>query len=100
MRKLDTLVENDNRSNNYLDAILNACKSAGGDFLFQLLHECVHFSPDHYFIKEVTTSYDKADLYKTWPRVNMMRSSHERNTWLENMTWRGYSFFRIWRAWG
>ncbi|XP_048538024.1 probable sucrose-phosphate synthase 2 [Triticum urartu] len=89
------MVGNDNWINSYLDAILDAGKSAvGGDRPSLLLRERGHFSPARYFVEEVITGYDETDLYKTWLRANAMRSPQERNTRLENMTWRIWNLAR------
>ncbi|VAI93285.1 unnamed protein product [Triticum turgidum subsp. durum] len=96
---------NDNWINSYLDAILDAGKGAGsgsggggggggGDRPSLLLRERGHFSPARYFVEEVITGYDETDLYKTWSRANAMRSPQERNTRLENMTWRIWNLAR------
>ncbi|EEC72629.1 hypothetical protein OsI_06131 [Oryza sativa Indica Group] len=86
---------NDNWINSYLDAILDAGKAAiGGDRPSLLLRERGHFSPARYFVEEVITGYDETDLYKTWLRANAMRSPQERNTRLENMTWRIWNLAR------
>ncbi|XP_047065822.1 probable sucrose-phosphate synthase 3 isoform X1 [Lolium rigidum] len=100
---------NDNWINSYLDAILDAGKGApgggagpggggrgggAGDRPSLLLRERGHFSPARYFVEEVITGYDETDLYKTWSRANAMRSPQERNTRLENMTWRIWNLAR------
>ncbi|CAD6338909.1 unnamed protein product [Miscanthus lutarioriparius] len=101
---------NDNWINSYLDAILDAGKGAaaagagagagargrggGGDRPSLLLRERGHFSPARYFVEEVITGYDETDLYKTWLRANAMRSPQEKNTRLENMTWRIWNVAR------
>ncbi|KAF0904030.1 hypothetical protein E2562_031547 [Oryza meyeriana var. granulata] len=92
---------NDNWINSYLEAILDAGKgpaaSAGGggdNRPSLLLRERGHFSPARYFVEEVITGYDETDLYKTWLRANAMRSPQERNTRLENMTWRIWNLAR------
>ncbi|XP_008648203.1 probable sucrose-phosphate synthase 3 isoform X2 [Zea mays] len=97
---------NDNWINSYLDAILDAGKGAGpargrgggggggGDRPSLLLRERGHFSPARYFVEEVITGYDETDLYKTWLRANAMRSPQEKNTRLENMTWRIWNLAR------
>nr|CAB3468528.1 unnamed protein product [Digitaria exilis] len=103
---------NDNWINSYLDAILDAGKGAagagagaargrggGGGSGFGerpslLLRERGHFSPARYFVEEVITGYDETDLYKTWLRANAMRSPQEKNTRLENMTWRIWNLAR------
>ncbi|CAO1948656.1 unnamed protein product [Urochloa humidicola] len=107
---------NDNWINSYLDAILDAGKGAAGpgsgagaargrgggggggggygDRPSLLLRERGHFSPARYFVEEVITGYDETDLYKTWLRANAMRSPQEKNTRLENMTWRIWNLAR------
>ncbi|PWZ06796.1 putative sucrose-phosphate synthase 3 [Zea mays] len=100
---------NDNWINSYLDAILDAGKGVaaaaagaargrgggwGGDRPSLLLRERGHFSPARYFVEEVITGYDETDLYKTWLRANAMRSPQEKNTRLENMTWRIWNLAR------
>uniref|UniRef100_K3XV68 Sucrose-phosphate synthase n=1 Tax=Setaria italica TaxID=4555 RepID=K3XV68_SETIT len=105
---------NDNWINSYLDAILDAGKGATGagagaargrgggggggggygDRPSLLLRERGHFSPARYFVEEVITGYDETDLYKTWLRANAMRSPQEKNTRLENMTWRIWNLAR------
>ncbi|KAG8094961.1 hypothetical protein GUJ93_ZPchr0012g19810 [Zizania palustris] len=88
---------NDNWINSYIEAILDAGKgataAAGGDRP-SLLRERGHFSPARYFVEEVITSYDETDLYKTWLRANATRSPQERNTRLDNMTWRIWNLAR------
>ncbi|XP_062229380.1 probable sucrose-phosphate synthase 3 isoform X3 [Phragmites australis] len=96
---------NDNWINSYLDAILDAGKGAvhargrdggggSGDRPSLLLRERGHFSPARFFVEEVITGYDETDLYKTWLRANAMRSPQEKNTRLENMTWRIWNLAR------
>ncbi|GJM97878.1 hypothetical protein PR202_ga14839 [Eleusine coracana subsp. coracana] len=97
---------NDNWINSYLDAILDAGKGAAaargrggggggcGDRPSLLLRERGHFSPARYFVEEVITGYDETDLHKTWVRANAMRSPQEKNTRLENMTWRIWNLAR------
>ncbi|KAI0507793.1 hypothetical protein KFK09_013921 [Dendrobium nobile] len=46
------------------------------------------FSPARYFVEEVVSRFDDADLHKTWIKVVAKRNSQERSTRMENMCWR------------
>ncbi|WOL01578.1 putative sucrose-phosphate synthase 4 [Canna indica] len=46
------------------------------------------YSPTKYFVEEVVSRFDDADLHKTWVKVVATRNSQERNNRLENMCWR------------
>ncbi|KAL2467557.1 putative sucrose-phosphate synthase 4 [Forsythia ovata] len=46
------------------------------------------FSPTKYFVEEVISSFDEADLHRTWIKVVATRNSRERNNRLENICWR------------
>ncbi|KAI4962542.1 hypothetical protein ZWY2020_029503 [Hordeum vulgare] len=97
--------------NSYLEAILDAggaagdfSSAAGGgdgqgaasssaaekkrDKASLMLRERGRFNPARYFVEEVISGFDETDLYKTWVRTSAMRSPQERNTRLENMSWR------------
>ncbi|RLN04333.1 hypothetical protein C2845_PM13G08530 [Panicum miliaceum] len=99
--------------NSYLEAILDAggaageiSAAAGGgggiegpsgekrDKSSLMLRERGRFSPARYFVEEVISGFDETDLYKTWVRTSAMRSPHERNTRLENMSWRIWNLAR------
>lgn len=45
-------------------------------------------NPTKYFVKEVTSGFDEADLYKTWMKSIAMRSPQTRNNRMENLCWR------------
>ncbi|RLM61507.1 putative sucrose-phosphate synthase family protein [Panicum miliaceum] len=106
--------------NSYLEAILDAggaageiSAAAGGgggiegasgekrDKSSLMLRERGRFSPARYFVEEVISGFDETDLYKTWVRTSAMRSPQERNTRLENMSWRIWNLARkkkqLWR---
>ncbi|KAF8723670.1 hypothetical protein HU200_021631 [Digitaria exilis] len=99
--------------NSYLEAILDAggaaeeiTAAAGGgggegaaaaekrDKSSLMLRERGRFSPARYFVEEVISGFDETDLYKTWVRTSAMRSPQERNTRLENMSWRIWNLAR------
>ncbi|WVZ93615.1 hypothetical protein U9M48_039580 [Paspalum notatum var. saurae] len=99
--------------NSYLEAILDAggatgeISAAGGgggggevpagqkrDKSSLMLRERGRFSPARYFVEEVISGFDETDLYKTWVRTSAMRSPQERNTRLENMSWRIWNLAR------
>ncbi|KAG2578040.1 hypothetical protein PVAP13_6NG190500 [Panicum virgatum] len=99
--------------NSYLEAILDAggaageiSAAAGGgsgvagasgekrDKSSLMLRERGRFSPARYFVEEVISGFDETDLYKTWVRTSAMRSPQERNTRLENMSWRIWNLAR------
>ncbi|KAF0900447.1 hypothetical protein E2562_031868 [Oryza meyeriana var. granulata] len=101
--------------NSYLEAILDAggaageiSAAAGGgagegdgaaagekrDKSSLMLRERGRFSPARYFVEEVISGFDETDLYKTWVRTAAMRSPQERNTRLENMSWRIWNLAR------
>ncbi|XP_006659287.1 probable sucrose-phosphate synthase 4 [Oryza brachyantha] len=102
--------------NSYLEAILDAGGAAqeisaaagagagaGGDGAAAaekrdksslMLRERGRFSPARYFVEEVISGFDETDLYKTWVRTAAMRSPQERNTRLENMSWRIWNLAR------
>ncbi|GJN41160.1 hypothetical protein PR202_gn00498 [Eleusine coracana subsp. coracana] len=97
--------------NSYLEAILDAggaadeisaAASGGGegaagekrDKSSLMLRERGRFSPARYFVEEVISGFDETDLYKTWVRTAAMRSPQDRNTRLENMSWRIWNLAR------
>nr|AAR16190.1 sucrose-phosphate synthase [Bambusa oldhamii] len=101
--------------NSYLEAILDAGGAAGDlsaaagagggdgagpgagekrDKSSLMLRERGRFSPARYFVEEVISGFDETDLYKTWVRTAAMRSPQERNTRLENMSWRIWNLAR------
>jgi sucrose-phosphate synthase len=104
--------------NSYLEAILDAGGTAGDisaasvaggddgpgagggtagekrDKLSLMLRERGRFNPARYFVEEVISGFDETDLYKTWVRTSAMRSPQERNTRLENMSWRIWNLAR------
>ncbi|KAF7020272.1 hypothetical protein CFC21_033390 [Triticum aestivum] len=99
--------------NSYLEAILDAGGAAGeisaastapgggGDAAEKrrdksslMLRERGRFNPARYFVEEVISGFDETDLYKTWVRTSAMRSPQERNTRLENMSWRIWNLAR------
>ncbi|AQK51990.1 Putative sucrose-phosphate synthase family protein isoform 1 [Zea mays] len=99
--------------NSYLEAILDAGGAAGDlsaaagsgdgrdgtavekrDKSSLMLRERGRFSPARYFVEEVISGFDETDLYKTWVRTSAMRSPQERNTRLENMSWRIWNLAR------
>uniref|UniRef100_A0A0E0EK36 sucrose-phosphate synthase n=1 Tax=Oryza meridionalis TaxID=40149 RepID=A0A0E0EK36_9ORYZ len=99
--------------NSYLEAILDAGGAAGEisaaagegrdgaaatgekrDKSSLMLRERGRFSPARYFVEEVISGFDETDLYKTWVRTAAMRSPQERNTRLENMSWRIWNLAR------
>ncbi|OAY63793.1 putative sucrose-phosphate synthase 4, partial [Ananas comosus] len=46
------------------------------------------YSPTKYFVEEVVSRFDDADLHKTWVKAVAKRNSQERNNRLENLCWR------------
>ncbi|CAM0879543.1 unnamed protein product [Alopecurus aequalis] len=100
--------------NSYLEAILDAGGAAGDisaasvagggdgpgatgekrDKSSLMLRERGRFNPARYFVEEVISGFDETDLYKTWVRTSAMRSPQERNTRLENMSWRIWNLAR------
>ncbi|CAL9763425.1 unnamed protein product [Musa acuminata subsp. burmannicoides] len=91
--------------NGYLEAILDAgpkqpLRLRDRNFSFSALKQLVvrsassggggveRYSPTKYFVEEVVSRFDDADLHKTWTKVVATRNSQERNNRLENMCWR------------
>ncbi|MCO5610976.1 hypothetical protein L7F22_065224 [Adiantum nelumboides] len=47
-----------------------------------------NINPTKFFVEEVTSGFDEADLYKTWMKSIAMRSAQTRNNRMENLCWR------------
>ncbi|KAL3497335.1 hypothetical protein ACH5RR_040067 [Cinchona calisaya] len=83
--------------NSYLNAILDVDPGIHDSSKQQpslLLRERGRFSPARYFVEEVITSFDETDLHRSWARASSIRDSQERNTRLENMSWRIWNLAR------
>ncbi|KAG2718853.1 hypothetical protein I3843_03G232000 [Carya illinoinensis] len=80
--------------NSYLEAILDVGPGLDDVKSSLLLRERGHFSPTRYFVEEVITGYDETDLHRSWVRAAATRSPQERNTRLENMSWRIWNLAR------
>ncbi|CAI9092675.1 OLC1v1027986C2 [Oldenlandia corymbosa var. corymbosa] len=83
--------------NSYLNAILDVDPGGINDSKHPpslLLRERGRFSPARYFVEEVITGFDETDLHRSWARASSIRNSEERNTRLENMSWRIWNLAR------
>ncbi|GAB2300289.1 putative protein serine/threonine kinase [Dionaea muscipula] len=81
--------------NSYLEAILDVGPGLGDTKSSSLLlRERGRFSPTRYFVEEVITGFDETDLHRSWVRAQATRSPQERNTRLENMSWRIWNLAR------
>lgn len=82
--------------NSYLEAILDVgpgidrykAKSS------LLLRERSRFNPTRYFVEEVITRFDETDLHRSWLQALLMGGTEERNTRMENMSWRIWNLAR------
>ncbi|KAL8094665.1 hypothetical protein AgCh_036264 [Apium graveolens] len=80
--------------NSYLEAIIESepgFEEARGGSL--LLRERGRFSPTRYFVENVI-GFDDTDLHRAWLRAQASRSPQEKNTRLENMSWRIWNLAR------
>ncbi|GAB4854604.1 putative protein serine/threonine kinase [Ancistrocladus abbreviatus] len=81
--------------NSYLEAILESVGPGIDDAKSSLLlRERGRFSPSRYFVEEVITGFDETDLHRSWVRATSTRNSQERNTRLENLSWRIWNLAR------
>ncbi|KAG6658643.1 probable sucrose-phosphate synthase 1 [Carya illinoinensis] len=80
--------------NSYLEAILDVGPGLDSAKSSLLLRERGHFSPTRYFVEEVITGFDETDLHRSWVRAAATRSPQERNTRLENLSWRIWNLAR------
>lgn len=81
--------------NSYLEAILDV--DSGGIHEAKsslLLRERGRFSPARYFVEEVISGFDETDLIRSWACASSIHDSQERNTRLENMSWRIWNLAR------
>ncbi|KAI9107029.1 hypothetical protein K1719_022557 [Acacia pycnantha] len=83
--------------NSYLKAILDvgpgiADRDKAKSSL--LLRERGRFNPTRYFVEEVITGFDETDLHRSWLRAASMGGTEERNTRMENMSWRIWNLAR------
>lgn len=76
--------------NGYLEAILDSGAAAIDEqkAAAATVSERGHFNPTRYFVEEVVSGVDEADLHRTWIKVVATRNTRERNNRLENMCWR------------
>lgn len=77
--------------NGYLEAILDTGKTGMDDHRPASpvnFRERGHFNPTKYFVEEVVTGVDEADLHRTWIKVVATRNTRDRSNRLENMCWR------------
>nr|XP_043612921.1 probable sucrose-phosphate synthase 1 [Erigeron canadensis] len=82
--------------NSYLEAILDVGPGLDQDKKNSslMLRERGKFSPTRYFVEEVITKFDETDLRRSWAMASSIRDSQERNTRLENMSWRIWNLAR------
>ncbi|KAK1389452.1 Sucrose-phosphate synthase [Heracleum sosnowskyi] len=82
--------------NSYLEAIIESepgfedARGGGGSLL---LRERGRFSPTRYFVDNVI-GFDDTDLHRAWIRAQASKSPQEKNTRLENMSWRIWNLAR------
>ncbi|CAH1451889.1 unnamed protein product [Lactuca virosa] len=80
--------------NSYLEAILDVGPGLEDKNSSLMLRERGKFSPTRYFVEEVITKFDETDLRRSWAVASSIRDSQERNTRLENMSWRIWNLAR------
>ncbi|XP_076952984.1 putative sucrose-phosphate synthase 1 [Bidens hawaiensis] len=80
--------------NSYLEAILDVGPGLDDKNSSLMLRERGKFSPTRYFVEEVITKFDETDLRRSWAMASSIRDSEERNTRLENMSWRIWNLAR------
>ncbi|KAJ9555151.1 hypothetical protein OSB04_009765 [Centaurea solstitialis] len=80
--------------NSYLEAILDVGPGLEDKNSSLMLRERGKFSPTRYFVEEVITKFDETDLRRSWAMASSIRDSQERNTRLENMSWRIWNLAR------
>ncbi|XP_027183087.1 probable sucrose-phosphate synthase 1 [Coffea eugenioides] len=84
--------------NSYLNAILDVKDPAGGTAGDSkpslMLRERGRFCPARYFVEEVISGFDETDLHRSWASASSIKDSQERNTRLENMSWRIWNLAR------
>lgn len=77
--------------NGYLEAILDSGAAAIDEqkaAAVAVRERGAHFNPTQYFVEEVVSGVDEADLHRTWIKVVATRNARERSNRLENMCWR------------
>ncbi|XP_028798253.1 probable sucrose-phosphate synthase 1 [Neltuma alba] len=82
--------------NSYLEAILDVGPGIDRDKVKSslLLRERGRFNPTRFFVEEVITGFDETDLHRSWIRAASMGGTEERNTRMENMSWRIWNLAR------